>query len=398
MTAAGDRSLDANAPAFWTKRAACGADVVSIWGFERVVRPLLRWQHALFVLYAPIGLCALVVRIAVLALSMLCVRCCVPLRLRQSVASPLNSYVVAPLLGIKLRSRGVASLDAIAREAAERGEKLVLTCNHATPLDPIFVASMLGAQWNFALVCRAMYDFFWKFLQRAGLLAPGEDALLYVHFFGDEEQRAVTRRAVATEIARLDRPLLIFPEAVVTNRDAVLKFQRGALGAAKAVVVPLSLAVHFPWPIEYTDSFGAFPATFLWWFFSPGIELTLRVGSPIRAAASECAESVAQRAQAATAASLGHRAVAVDYKAKVRLNMAMGTTPFREFPRYDRVGAASGEALEGSLWFGGGRAALAAYRAWLGNHTRVPEAAKRTLARLAAADAAEAGSAKPHRA
>ena len=232
------------------------------------------------------------------------------------------------------------------------------------------------------------YDFFWKFLQSAGLLAPGEDALLYVHFFGDDDQRAATRRAVASEIAtRLDRPLLVFPEAVVTNRDAVLTFQRGALGAAKAVVVPLSLGVHFPWPIEYTDPFGSFPATFAWWFFSPGIELTLRVGSPIRAAPSEGAQSVARRAQAATAASLGHRAVAVDYKEKVRLNMAMGTTPFGEFPRYARRGPASRSALDGSLWFGGGRAALAAYRAWLSDHPRVPEAAKRTLARLAAADA-----------
>jgi len=152
--------LDATATEFWTERAKRAPDLAEIWSFERVVRPLLRWQHAIFVLYVPIGVCALIVRVAALALSILFLRCCVPLRWRQSVASPLNAYALAPLLGIKLRSRGVASLDETAREAAERGEKLVLTCNHATPLDPIFVAAMLGARWKFALVCRAMYVFF----------------------------------------------------------------------------------------------------------------------------------------------------------------------------------------------------------------------------------------------
>ena len=372
-------------------------DITDVWTFERLKRPVMTWRHALYALYAPLGLCVLALRVVVLIVVMAALRCCVPLRCRQRVAAPLYLNVVGPLLGVWMRAHDLGVLDAALLDARARGEKVVLTCNHVTPLDPIFVAVLLGARrgGDCALVCRAMYDFFWKFLQSVGFLAPGDDALLYVHFFGTDAEREGTRGAVANEIAHhRERALLVFPEAVVSNRGAVLRYQAGVLGHPRTLLVPLALRVTFPWPVECTDPFGSFPATFVWWFFSPFLGVELRVcaairpegavqGQPQRGARTRtksAAVAIALRAQLATAECLGRRAVTIDYKEKVRLNMALGTTPFAEFPRY--AGATAREAAAGSLWFGGGREALRTYRAWLAAHPRVPAAAKATLRRL----------------
>ncbi|KAJ0392278.1 hypothetical protein P43SY_011848 [Pythium insidiosum] len=269
---------------------------------ERIKTPY-HFGHVLLLLYAPLGIVLMALRIVIAFLVALIVPRC--LSERQLDRLRLHR-LFAWLTGTIVIMEDGHLFD---REHPPH----IIAGNHISEFDAIAVQSLLP---TYVLG----YDFY-KTMLFFRLLGD-KIGLVYVPYVsrgqGGGEARDRLRDIIVDLLNKREKPLVVFPEGGLTNgRKGLLQYHKFLFSLGKTVQ-PLAIQVSDgPFPVNINDERSTFAANVLWYLFAPWHVYRVKCLPVTKAEPDEDALAFAQRVMKQTARALGQDATPFLYRDKI---------------------------------------------------------------------------------
>ncbi|EQC29904.1 hypothetical protein SDRG_12448 [Saprolegnia diclina VS20] len=254
---------------------------------QRLHRPI-HFGHLALLLYAPLGLLLLCLRLVLLAIFFACL-----LYLKDAAVISRAFARLSVPMGLF-----VTLLDP--DRHWQPPSPPILVCNHVSELDAIAL-QVLGPFETLG------YDFFKS--SRVFRRLAAAYGYIYVPHASRTQGNTSGRdalRTLLTEKVRANRcPILCFPEGGMTNGVTGLLQYHTFLFGLGVRIQPIALsATDGPFPVHMNDESSSTIANVLWFLFVPWHRFTLRVLPPTSIDATETPLDFSQRVMAMTAAAL----------------------------------------------------------------------------------------------
>ncbi|DBA00257.1 TPA: hypothetical protein N0F65_007901 [Lagenidium giganteum] len=270
--------------------------------FERIKRPY-HLGHLLLLLYVPVGIMLLILRLSILFTTALIV----PNLFSENQIDRFGIHKAYCLVtGTIVRVNNKERL-------SENNPPPIIVANHISEFDAV------ALRW----LCPSYvlgYDFYKKMLFFR--LLKDKFGLVYVPYGsrtqGNGQARDELREVIVERLNRGDKPLMCFPEGGLTNgRLGLLQYHKFLFSLGKEIQ-PLAIRVtDGPFPVNINDETSTFVANVLWYFFIPWHVYTITVMPRTHAEPDEDALAFAQRVMKDTARLLDQQATAFLYRDKI---------------------------------------------------------------------------------
>lgn len=274
----------------------------SMYQFERIKSPL-RWAHVLLLLYTPVGVVLMALRLLVLFLVALTLPRC--LSEQQLDRLGIHQFVLF------ITGTIVKRVDGHLFDAKNPAD--IIVANHISEFDAVALRSLLP---TYVLG----YDFYKRMLFFR--LLGDKFGLVYVPYVsrnqGGAAGRDQVREIIVDKLNKKDKPLVAFPEGGLTNgRKGLLQYHKFLFSLGKTVQ-PLAIqATDGPLPVNINAETSTFAANVLWYMFMPWHVYTITFLPVTRAQTDEEPLAFAQRVMKQTARALGQDATPFLYRDKI---------------------------------------------------------------------------------
>ncbi|TMW67825.1 hypothetical protein Poli38472_007497 [Pythium oligandrum] len=274
----------------------------SMFQFERIKSPY-HFGHVLLLLYAPIGVVLMCLRIFLAFLFALLVpRCFSEQQLDRMGMHKLTAFLSGTIVIVE---------DEHNFDRTQPAE--IIASNHISEFDAVAVRILTP---SYVLG----YDFYKKMLFFK--LLGDKFGLLYVPYVSRQQGggagRDQIREIIQEKLSRGDKPISFFPEGGLTNgRKGLLQYHKFLFSLGRRIQ-PLAIqASDGPFPVNINDETSTFLANVLWYFFVPYHVYRIKCLPVTRAEPDEDALAFAQRVMKQTARALKQDATPFLYRDKI---------------------------------------------------------------------------------